>query len=235
MTGVQFDTSGNQTAYDGLTLGYDAESRNTSVTGSGASMTFSYDGEGRRVKKAVTPSGSPAVTTYYIYNALGQLAAEQPGQPPISTGTTWMFTDMLGSVRAIASDAGTVLECYDYLPFGRMLSSGDNGRSALGCYPADPDTTLNSRAPQKFTGKERDAETGLDYFLARYGERESVERGERGHPLSATQGCGILLSRIFLRKSPGIVPKSRRSTSIPASGWTLWGSCLAEEQQSKQS
>ncbi|MBN1570608.1 MAG: RHS repeat-associated core domain-containing protein [Acidobacteria bacterium] len=44
----------------------------------------------------------------------------------------------------------------------------DNGRSAAGCFPADPDTAVASRMPQKFTGKERDAETGLDYFLARY-------------------------------------------------------------------
>ena len=36
------------------------------------------------------------------------------------------------------------------------------------CYPADPDTQIASDAPQKFTGKERDAETGLDFFLARY-------------------------------------------------------------------
>ncbi|MBN2337694.1 MAG: hypothetical protein JXP48_04060 [Acidobacteria bacterium] len=36
------------------------------------------------------------------------------------------------------------------------------------CYPASPDANYDSRAPQKFTGKERDAETGLDYFGARY-------------------------------------------------------------------
>ncbi|HHU35551.1 MAG TPA: RHS repeat-associated core domain-containing protein, partial [Bacteroidetes bacterium] len=36
------------------------------------------------------------------------------------------------------------------------------------CYPDPPDANYDSRAPQKFTGKERDAETGLDYFGARY-------------------------------------------------------------------
>jgi RHS repeat-associated protein len=53
------------------------------------------------------------------------------------------------------------------MPFGRMLTASDNGRSAAGCYPAAPDPA-DSRASQKFTGKERDAETGLDYFGARY-------------------------------------------------------------------
>jgi RHS repeat-associated protein len=97
------------------------------------------------------------------------LAAEYSNQSPASTGASWMFTDMLGSVRAITSESRDVVECYDYLPFGRMLSSADNGRSAVGCHPANPDTQLAASATsQKFTGKERDAETGLDFFGARY-------------------------------------------------------------------
>jgi RHS repeat-associated protein len=111
--------------------------------------------------------------TYYVYDALGRLAAEISDDPPAAAGTSYMFTDMLGSVRAITSQAGgsgygSVTECYDYLPFGRMLSSSDNSRSNSSCYPADPDTGFSSSTPQKFTGKERDAETGLDYFGARY-------------------------------------------------------------------
>src|SRR4030095_6119663 len=51
--------------------------------------------------------------------------------------------------------------------FGRMLGSGINSRNN-GCYPPNPDAQINSRLPQKFTGKERDAETRLDYFGARY-------------------------------------------------------------------
>ena len=74
---------------------------------------------------------------------------------------------MLGSVRTITDASGAVKECYDYLPFGRMLTSGDNLRNSAGCYPTAPDPA-DSRASQKFTGKERDAETGLDYFGARY-------------------------------------------------------------------
>src|SRR5206468_8252615 len=76
------------------------------------------------------------------------------------------FTDMLGSVRAVSNSSGTLSECYDYLPFGRMLGSADNGRSTPGCYPnlSEP---LSSRLPQKFTGKERD-EIGIDFFGARY-------------------------------------------------------------------
>src|SRR5438132_11442088 len=83
-----------------------------------------------------------------------------------------MFSDMLGSVRAVTGEkpqSGTapVVECYDYLPFGRLLSSTDNLRNT-GCYPANPDNQLSSRLPQKFTGNERDGETGLDFVGERY-------------------------------------------------------------------
>ena len=58
--------------------------------------------------------------------------------------------DALGSVRAISNQAGSVIQRYDYLPFGEE---------------ANPTVTANTR---KFTGKERDTETGLDYVGARY-------------------------------------------------------------------
>jgi len=47
------------------------------------------------------------------------------------------------------------------LPFGEELSSGTGGRTPTQGYSGDT-------VRQKFTSKERDIETGLDYFLARY-------------------------------------------------------------------
>ena len=110
------------------------------------------------------------ITLYYIYNALGQLAVEYSTDTQ-TAGTSYLFTDMLGSVRTITDANKTVIECYDYLPFGRILSSSDNGRSAAGCHPTNPDnpsTLAGTKADEKFTGQKRDTETGLDYFGARY-------------------------------------------------------------------
>jgi RHS repeat-associated protein len=50
---------------------------------------------------------------------------------------------------------------HDYLPFGEELTKRVNRTEALGYPEADS-------VRQKFTSKERDDETGLDYFLARY-------------------------------------------------------------------
>ncbi len=51
---------------------------------------------------------------------------------------------------------------HDYLPFGEELGAGTGGRTTAQGYSA------SDGIRQKFTLKERDNETGLDYFLARY-------------------------------------------------------------------
>lgn len=167
VAGSTYDAVGNQTTFAPWTLAYDAENRITTVnSGSNGNGEYSYDGEGRRVRKMWIPYGGSPVTTYYVYNALGQLAAEYSTEASVA-GTSYVHTDMLGSTRMVTNAAGTTVECYDYEPFGRMLSSGVNGRDS-GCYPPNPDSQINSKLPQKFTGKERDTETRLDYFGARY-------------------------------------------------------------------
>ncbi len=170
MSTVDYDAAGNQTLYSPHTLAYDAENRLFSMThASSGSGTYLYDGQGRRVKKTWTPGGGTAADTYYVYDISGRLAAEYgtaSNPAPATPATLYPFTDMLGSVRAVTDAAGTVIECYDYLPFGRMLNSSDNERPAS-CHP-DPDTEIDSDVSQKFTGQVRDEETRLDYFKARY-------------------------------------------------------------------
>ena len=172
---VGYDAAGNQTRYSPYTLVYDAENRLISMTSaSSGSGTYLYDGESRRVKKTWTPTGGAAQDTYYVYDIAGNLAAEYGAGSTSTPGTQapayplYPFTDMLGSVRAVTDAVGAVLECYDYLPFGRILGSSDNGRAALGCHPSSPDASLASKTSQKFTGQVRDEETRLDYFKARY-------------------------------------------------------------------
>ena len=76
----------------------------------------------------------------------------------------WMVTDQLGTPRMIfdkkGSFAGT--KRHDYLPFGEELFAGTGGRTSTQGYSA------SDGVRQKFTEKERDNETGLDYFGARY-------------------------------------------------------------------
>jgi RHS repeat-associated protein len=60
-----------------------------------------------------------------------------------------------------------VKERCDYLPFGEEIQRGIGGRGTDYCNPVYPTGTPDI-VSQKFTGQLRDAETGLDYFGARY-------------------------------------------------------------------
>jgi RHS repeat-associated protein len=66
----------------------------------------------------------------------------------------YYHTDAIGSVRMITDSTGQVVARYDYRPFG------DPCGSLCG--------TISAPDPRQFAGKERDQETGLDYFGARY-------------------------------------------------------------------
>jgi RHS repeat-associated protein len=70
----------------------------------------------------------------------------------------YVVTDALGNVRVITDEQGNVVERHDYLPFGEECLTG----------PCASNPGGGAGQPRKFTGKERDAETGLDYFGARY-------------------------------------------------------------------
>jgi RHS repeat-associated protein len=76
--------------------------------------------------------------------------------------TRWLVSDQLGTPRIVFDQSGALatVSRHDYLPFGEEIPSGF--RSGISGYGANDGTR------QKFTQKERDIETGLDYFGARY-------------------------------------------------------------------
>ncbi|HYM01039.1 MAG TPA: hypothetical protein VEZ90_18920 [Blastocatellia bacterium] len=78
-----------------------------------------------------------------------------------------MTTDHLGSTGVI-TDSTTltpnVLERDDYLPFGEEIGNVGAGRSGAGVVGYTSSTDIH----QKFTSKERDNESQLDFFGTRY-------------------------------------------------------------------
>ena len=126
---------------------------------SGAGATYYYTAEGQRAEKA----GATTVDTVYfggqpiarlsggawtdlVYGS-GGLLLEVPGT---QTGSpAYRMTDHLGSLVGTLSSAGAVLSTQDVAPFGEIFAG-------------------SSSDPFTFTGKERDQESGNDYFGARY-------------------------------------------------------------------
>src|SRR5436853_4896882 len=124
------------------------------------------------------PTGGYAHTTLYENSSLIYAIDFQELRDQIrnawNSGTggvdlRWLVTDQLGTPRMVFDQSGslTTMTRHDYLPFGEELFAGTGGRTTGQGYPA-PNTTGLDGARQKFTLKERDNETGLDYFLARY-------------------------------------------------------------------
>ena len=156
LSGWSYDASGNLLNNGlGANFTYDAENRISAVSGN----TNVYDSEGNRIEKA----GSS--TTDYVYfggkqlarlsggqwtdliYGVGQMLAEVPGT---QTGTpTYRMLDHLGTAVGTLTSTGVLLSTADYAPFGELFAGG----------------TID---PYRFTGKERDAESGNDYFGARY-------------------------------------------------------------------
>ena len=157
------DAAGNVEQLKGTAyphLKYDGEGRVLSAeTGVGSTSSAGYDGEGRRVRRTVGTQ-----TTYYVHDAQGRLVAEY-GAVNDTSGTSTVTVDALGSTRLVTNDDKTVARRYDYLPFGQEIPAGLSGRTEAMGYLAESATDWMR---VKFTGKERDAETTLDYFGARY-------------------------------------------------------------------
>jgi RHS repeat-associated protein len=87
----------------------------------------------------------------------------EPGPGIPVADLRWIVADHLGTPRMIFDESGSLANVsrHDYLPFGEELTGQIGGRTTQQDYAGDS-------TRQKFTEKERDAETGLDYFGARY-------------------------------------------------------------------
>jgi RHS repeat-associated protein len=167
-SGIAYDAAGNVLVDNlGQVYTYDAEERISSVTPYlGGTVTYQYDSEGNLVYE------NGGGTQVFLRNAAGQPVLIYP-----ATGTSapyqnisayvdgeligtlnngafyWAGKDTVGTKRFSSTfgngDVPYAAETFTSLPFGDALSS-------IGI------------SPLHFTGKERDAESGLDYFGARY-------------------------------------------------------------------
>ncbi len=120
--------------------------------------------------RQVSGNTENTLTAHYVYEAAGELAAEYESvvgafpQSGSQCETCFFAHDHLGSTRAVWDESG-LKSRLDYLPYGEVVGADRNGRAAITC-AAGVANCYNGPGgiTQKFTGKERDAETGLDYF-----------------------------------------------------------------------
>lgn len=149
------DAEGKKFSYNGENKQIEVRNNNNQVL-----VAYEYDGDGNRVKKIVPGTGE---VTIYVYDISGVLAAEYTINAPIinNPAINYLTADILGSPRVITDGFGNVVGRRDFMPFGEDIHAGIGNRTIGSKYDSDS-------IKQKFTSKERDEETGLDYFEARY-------------------------------------------------------------------
>ena len=156
-----YDAAGNMTNSSGVSYSYNAEGQVSSAAG----YSYLYDADGNRVAKL------GASSMLYWHSAQGILAETDSSGNPLheyvfSGGTRiarrdvsgntygapyYYFSNHIQSTSVIADASGTIQAESDYYPWGGELP-----------------ITANITFSHKFTGKERDTETGNDHFGARY-------------------------------------------------------------------
>jgi RHS repeat-associated protein len=162
LPGFSYDAAGNLTQNGGATYSYDGENRIASAAG----WTYVYDGDGNRVKKVSGANGtlywrdkggqvlsetnlSGTVQSDYVFFGFGGKRIAR--RDAASGAVHYYFANYLASTSVITDASGNVTEQSDYYPYGGEIAVSGS----------DPNHF-------KFTGKERDSESGLDNFGKRY-------------------------------------------------------------------
>ncbi|HEY0760236.1 MAG TPA: RHS repeat-associated core domain-containing protein [Acidisarcina sp.] len=136
----------------------------------GGTETYSYDGDGKRIRKS---AGGDSGSTYF-YGANGEVTDEQtvhlnPGNGfPGRLIRNLYFNGELVYRMGFPDDANDVPSYYivpDQVGSSRATVDTNGNKTVTDYYPFGsyidpPPTSLE----QQFTGKERDAESGLDHF-----------------------------------------------------------------------
>lgn len=167
-----YDANGNLSHDDQHSYTYDFDNHLISVD-NGNTATYTYDALGRRIQKTVV---EPAETTVHYYYAGDQIIEERnASNATVATylygigiddilqmhrngQDYWYHKNHLGSVVALTNGQGSVVERYEYDPYGKLT-----------IYDAN-DSVLTISAVGNiyyFTGREYDFETGLYHYRAR--------------------------------------------------------------------
>jgi RHS repeat-associated protein len=173
MSGYCYDAAGNLvlnspcpqppgTAFT-PTYSYDAENRMTATAG----VTYTYDGDGKRVKKDQASGSTYDKLYWYGMGSDPLLETDLAG----NNGMEFVF---FGGKRIARRDSGGAVAYFfaDHLGTSRAVTNAAGGNpDESDFYPFGGERVVSETLPNqnyKFTGKERDTESTLDFFIARH-------------------------------------------------------------------
>lgn len=144
------------------TLGYNQAGQLTSY---GSTATYTYNGDGLRMTKAVTTPAGGVVTSNFIWDTVAPVPlvlsdttntyvygpAGRPVEQINAATPLFLHQDQLGSTRLLTDATGGIVAAYSYTPYGKPTA-----------------VTGSATTPLGFAGQYTDAESGLIYMRARY-------------------------------------------------------------------
>jgi len=165
LAGYGYDIAGNLLGSGAnVSYVYDPESQLAATTASGSTYNYLYDGDGNRVAKISGSAGtlywyggseivletdlSGSPQSEYVFFAGQRVARRDLGA---TNSVYYYFSNQIHSTALIADANGNVKDDADYYPWGGTLQFSSGVANHYW-----------------FSGKERDPESQLDYFGARY-------------------------------------------------------------------
>ena len=203
--GYGFDADGNMTMEPAPTLytyQYDAETRLVNFTNSAA--TYTYDGNGLRVKKV---SGS--TTTVYIFSGSKVLAEYDNGAAVGSPTREYVYSG--GALLAKIEAGATTYFHADHLSSRVLTDSGGNIAGQRGHYPYGDTCTRRARSPN--SNSPPTSATPNPPTTMPWRAMTSAASGDFSRPT---------LSPAPVIPSPSTATPT--SATSPSTSWTLWAS-----------
>lgn len=167
-----YDDNGNMLTDRGMSFTWDFKDRLVGLTNGSKTAQYTYDYTDTRKKKSIVDSSNSETseTSYidkhceirdgklikYVYAGSNRVARSEssPANSYQLSPNSFFLHDHLGSTNITLDPNGKVIEQMVNHPFGRQRLDANSGTSP--------------KANYKFTGKETDGESELQYFEARY-------------------------------------------------------------------
>jgi RHS repeat-associated protein len=216
-----YDGNGSLTFDGTFTLGYDAENRLTSASGTGNTASYSYDAQGRRKTKIVNGTttvfvtdadnrevleydgATGAILRWYAYGLGSNDVLNQMNVAAATRAT--LVPDIQGSVIASLDSSSGVFNKTGYLPYGKSASV---------------------TGPFGYTAQRIDPETnGLYYYRARH-YSPSLGRFMQADPIG-TQGGANLYAYVLNDPMSFVDPMGLTGQQNSGSSPTYVGSTMA--------
>ncbi|MGA2099327.1 MAG: RHS repeat-associated core domain-containing protein, partial [Candidatus Acidiferrum sp.] len=158
-------------------LVYDGENRMVADFTAGA--TYVYDGNGTRVQKCLPNCTSPTSSTVFIFAGSQDIAEYNNGAAPASPSSEFIYSDAVPGSGLLATITGgsspTTTYFHDDQLGWRISTDGTSGSPTYGQvigyqghYPFGESWYSDNGNEFVLTSYQRDAESGLDYAMARY-------------------------------------------------------------------